>query len=143
MRSHGADCRILTLDVTVPDPPIKPDNVEFLYRDAANLATTLTAEKLASCPRPWLVIEDASHTYQHTLAVLRFFDPLMRSGEYIVVEDANVTDMGDDERFDGGPGRAIEEFLAANGDRYEIDRNYCDRFGHNYTGNPNGYLRRR
>jgi cephalosporin hydroxylase len=89
------------------------------------------------------VIEDASHEYRHTLAVLRFFDPMMQSGEYLVVEDANVTDMGDEARFDGGPGRAIAEFLADSGHRYEIDRDYCDRFGHNFTGNPNGYLRRR
>jgi cephalosporin hydroxylase len=143
LTAFGVECRILTLDVRVPDPPIKPANVQFLYGDAADLGETLTPDLLRSCPRPWLVIEDASHEYRHTLAVLRFFDPMMQSGEYLVVEDANVTDMGDEARFDGGPGRAIAEFLADSGHRYEIDRDYCDRFGHNFTGNPNGYLRRR
>ena len=47
----------------------------------ADLGKTLTPEKLATCARPWLVIEDASHQYAHTLAVLRFFDPLMQSGD--------------------------------------------------------------
>jgi cephalosporin hydroxylase len=142
MRAYGLECRILTLDVKVPNPSVKPDNVEFLYGDAAALGNTLTPDLLHSCPRPWLVIEDASHQYSHTLAVLRFFDPMMRGGEYVVVEDANVADMGDEARFEGGPGRAIAEFLAEAGDRYAIDRDYCDRFGHNFTGNPNGYLRR-
>jgi cephalosporin hydroxylase len=142
MRAFGLECRILTLDVQVPNPPIKPDNVEFLCGDARAIGQTLTAEKLAACPRPWLVIEDSSHEYAHTLAILRFFDPLMQPGEYLVVEDANVTDMGDEARFNGGPGRAVEEFLAGARDRYVIDREYCDRFGHNLTGNPNGYLRR-
>ena len=50
--------------------------------------------------------------------------------------------MGDEARFDGGPERAIEEFLAGSGGRYVIEERYCDRFGHNVTGNPNGYLRR-
>jgi cephalosporin hydroxylase len=142
LKAYGHQCRILTLDINVPQPPIRPDNVEFLYADAANLGATLTEEQLASCPRPWLVIEDASHMYAHTLAVLRFFDPLMRSGEFIVVEDATITDMGLEPDYDGGPNRAIEEFLREAGHRYVIDPNYTDRFGHNFTGNPNGYLRR-
>lgn len=142
MRSFGLDCQILTLDVAVPNPAIKPDNVRFMFGDAGRLGDTLTAELLQGCQRPWLIIEDSSHQYADTLAVLRFFDPMMRTGEYVVVEDANVTDMGDDGRFAGGPGRALEEFLATAHDRYVIDRDYCDRFGHNYTGNPNGYLRR-
>jgi cephalosporin hydroxylase len=25
--------------------------------------------------------------------------------------------------------------------RFEIDADYCDRYGHNVTGNTNGYLR--
>jgi cephalosporin hydroxylase len=128
--------------VKVPDPPIKPANVEFLHADAGDLGKTLTPEKLASCKRPWLVIEDSSHQYRHTMAVLRFFDPMMQPGEYVIVEDANVTHMGDEARFGGGPGRAIEEFLRDAKGRYEIDRDYCDRYGHNFTGNPNGYLRR-
>jgi cephalosporin hydroxylase len=142
MKVYGSTCRIITMDVKVPAPPIRPDNVEFLYGDSTDLGKTLTPEKLASCARPWLVIEDASHEYAHTLAALRFFDPLMRPGEYIVVEDGNVTHMGDEKRFDGGPQRAIEEFLAETNGRYVIDASYCDRFGHNVTGNPNGYLRR-
>jgi cephalosporin hydroxylase len=141
--AQGGNCQVITLDIRVPDPPIRPINVEFLYGDACDLGQVLTPEKLAGCERPWLVIEDASHVYEHTLAVLRFFDPLMRSGEYVVVEDGNVLDMGDDARFNGGPGRALSEFLAVKGADYEIDRGYCDRFGHNLTGNPNGYLRRR
>lgn len=142
MRAYDRECRIITIDVAVPDPPIRPANVEFLRGDAADLGRTLTPELLASCPRPWLVIEDASHQYAHTRAVLQFFEAMMQAGEYLVVEDANVTHMGDDGRFGGGPGRAVEEFLAAARGRYAIDDDYCDRFGHNVTGNPNGYLRR-
>jgi cephalosporin hydroxylase len=88
------------------------------------------------------VIEDASHHYAATLAVLRFFDPLLRSGEYIVVEDANILQTGQDLDRDGGPARAISEFLRDRADSYEIDSRYCDQYGSNVTGNPNGYLRR-
>ena len=111
--------------------------------DANNLGLTLTADLLNSLPRPWLVIEDASHQYAATLAVLRFFDPLLRSGEYIVVEDATVTEMGIDAHFEGGPARSIAEFLQDRGNDYEIDTRYCDHYGRNVTGNPNGYLKKR
>lgn len=47
----------------------------------------------------------------------------------------------DDGSREGGPCRAISEFLRDH--PYEIDATYCDRYGHNVTGNPNGYLRKK
>jgi cephalosporin hydroxylase len=46
------------------------------------------------------------------------------------------------EAYDGGPLRAIHEFLARAGDRYEVDRTLCDYYGTNVTWNVDGYLRR-
>ncbi|HZP76561.1 MAG TPA: CmcI family methyltransferase [Pseudolabrys sp.] len=144
LRTFGIDGRIVSVDINVPPrPAFLPDTVKLLQGDANDLAPTLTPAVLSELPRPWLVIEDASHTYQATLAALRFFDPLLRSGEYIVVEDANMTEMGVDARFDGGPARSIAEFLQERGSDYEIDTRYCDQYGRNVTGNPNGYLRRK
>jgi cephalosporin hydroxylase len=137
------DGRVISIDLRPPSPPYRPPNVSFMHGDANDLGLTLTADLLNALPRPWLVIEDASHHYAATLAVLRFFDPLLRQGEYIVVEDATVTEMGIDAHFEGGPARAIAEFLRDRRQDYEIDTRYCDHYGRNVTGNPNGYLRRR
>ena len=142
MRTFGIDGRIVSVDIVPPQPPYQRAEIAFLRGDANRLGDCLKPEFLASLPRPLLVIEDASHQYSATLAVLRFFDPLMRPGEYIVVEDGNVSDMGQESNFDGGPGRAISQFLSETSGHYEIDASYCDQFGHNVTGNPNGYLRR-
>jgi cephalosporin hydroxylase len=142
LNSYSAESRVISIDRTPPSPPYKPPNVRFVQGDQNNLAATLTDDLIATLPRPWLVIEDASHHYAPTLAVLRFFDPLLRAGEYIVIEDANVSEMGVDARFNGGPARAIAEFLRDCGGDYEIDSRYCDQYGRNVTGNPNGYLRR-
>lgn len=142
MRTFGIDGRIISIDIAPPQPPYKRAEIQFLHGDANRLGECLTSEFLSSLSRPLLVIEDASHQYAATLAVLRFFDSLMNPGEYIVVEDGNVSDMGDDARFDGGPGRAISQFIFETTGRYEIDSTYCDHYGHNVTGNPNGYLRR-
>lgn len=141
MAAYCLSCRIIAIDIQVPSPANVPPNVEFVKGDILDLGKVLTPQVLESLERPMLVIEDASHMYEHTLAALRFFDGVLRSGEYIVVEDAATLLMGDDARFNGGPARAISEFLK-NNCRYEIDVHYCDRFGYNVTGNPNGYLRR-
>jgi cephalosporin hydroxylase len=50
--------------------------------------------------------------------------------------------MGYAHLYEGGPLRALAEFLVAHPE-FEIDRSYCDFFGHNVTSNVNGYLRRR
>jgi cephalosporin hydroxylase len=143
LKQFDIDGRVVSIDLYPPLPPYLPANVSFMRGDANDLASTLTADLLNSFPRPWLVIEDASHQYAATLAVMRFFDPLLRQGEYIVVEDATVTEMGVDARFQGGPARSIAEFLQDRGRDYEIDTRYCDHYGRNVTGNPNGYLRKK
>jgi cephalosporin hydroxylase len=141
LRTFGIEGEVVSIDVKPPAHPPQAANLSFLSGDANDLGRTLTQTLLSTFGRPFLVIEDASHQYAATLAVLRFFEPLMRNGEYIVVEDGNVSEMGDDARFDGGPARAIGEFLPSCSGRFVIDSSYCDHFGYNATGNPNGYLR--
>lgn len=133
--------RVVSIDL---EPPHGVDhaNVEFLRGDACRLAATLTDEVMAAVARPLLVVEDSSHVAGTTAAVLGFFDRWLRPGEYIVVEDGILTAMRAAATYDGGPLRAIHEFLARTNGRYEIDRTYCDYFGPNVTWNVDGYLRR-
>jgi cephalosporin hydroxylase len=143
LKTFGIEGKVISIDITPPKPVYQPSNVKFLQGNQNDLSKTLTPSLTEVLPRPWLVIEDASHHYKPTLAVLRFFDPLLRSGEYIVIEDANMTEMGTDAGHDGGPARAICEFLGGHGADYLIDDRYCDLYGFNVTENPNGYLRRK
>jgi cephalosporin hydroxylase len=89
-----------------------------------------------------LVIEDSSHTYENTAAVLEKFAPVVTPGSYLIVEDGIVNELGMKAKYNGGPLRAIREFLNTHRE-FEIDRHWCDLFGHNATFNVNGYLRRR
>jgi cephalosporin hydroxylase len=88
-----------------------------------------------------LIIDDASHTYQDTLAALRKFSSLVTVGSYYIVEDGIIQHLGMGRQYDGGPLRAIEEFLNST-DEYIIDRQWCDLFGKNATFNVDGYLKR-
>lgn len=96
---------------------------------------------LASGFRKILVIEDSSHTYSNTLAVMERFAPVVTSGSYMIVEDGIVDALGISDQFDGGPVRAIQEFLGSHSG-FEPDPAYCDFFGKNATFNTIGYLKR-
>jgi cephalosporin hydroxylase len=145
LRSYGIDYTIHSIDVRPPAGHEIP-GVTFPQGNGCNLSATLSAGLLSSLPRPMMVIEDADHRRATTLAVLRFFDPWLRPGEYIVIEDGIVDDLFDGAALaalEGGPRPAIADFLRERGTEYEIDTRLCDYFGANMTWNVNGYLRRR
>ena len=89
---------------------------------------------------PILVIEDGPHTYEGCKAALDFFHPYMRPGEYIIIEDGIVHELGLDD-YEDGPNRAIYEHLINHFHECEVDRALCDYFGQNFTWATNGYIR--
>jgi cephalosporin hydroxylase/glycosyltransferase involved in cell wall biosynthesis len=121
---------------------VQHPNVTFLEGEQTTLDKVLSVEFLNSLHRPLLVIEDGAHHYHTTLAVLEFFHPYLRKDEYIIIEDGIISDLGEESFYQGGPNRAIREFLKKHGNEYVIDTNYCDFFGHNLTWNTNGYLKK-
>ncbi len=139
--SQEVDGHIHSIDI-VKVEGVTHRRLTFYGGDGRDLASTLPPDKLASLRRPWLIIDDADHAYETSIAILRFFHPHLRKGEYIVVEDGIITDMCGEDAPLSGPHQALEEFLGEHGDLYEIDNYYCDFFGSNVTWNSNGYLRR-
>ena len=144
LRAFEVDFRIHSIDVA-PAPDREIPGVTFHRGDGRNLAATLPAAAMAALPRPLMVVDDADHDAATTLAILEFFDPWMRPGEYMIVEDGIVDDLFDADRvakMHGGPRAGVAQFLENCGARYEIDTRLCDFFGPNVTWNVNGYLRR-
>jgi cephalosporin hydroxylase len=84
--------------------------------------------------RPFLVIDDADHSYETTLAVMQFFNPRLTTGDYIVISDTLTHP---------GTRRAIDEFRLQHWADYDLDPSYCDYFGYNLTWCANGFFRRR
>lgn len=128
---------VVSIDLTPPE--LVHPNVRFLRGNALNLGDVLDMQSIA---RPLLVVEDSNHFARTTAAVLDFFDRWLQRDEYIVIEDGILTAMRAADAYDGGPLRAIHEFLARTNGRYEIDRTLCDYFGTNATWNVDGWLRR-
>ncbi len=141
MAALGLPPKIISIDLA-PPKGIDTPGVTVLEGDALRLGNVLPEDVLDGLPRPLLVIEDSAHTREAASAVLEFFDPHLRPGDYIVIEDGVVQTMiGTAEP--AGVSRAVLTFLERRGDHYEIDTSICDRFGYNATYNPNGWLRRR
>ena len=133
--------RVLSVDIEPPSG-VEDPRVTFLRGDARALHEVLTDNVMQSVERPLIVVEDSNHVAGTTAGVLDFFDRWLQRGEFIVIEDGILTAMRVAESYDGGPLRAIHEFLQRTNGRYEIDRSLCDYFGHNVTWNVDGYLRR-
>ena len=88
-----------------------------------------------------LIIDDGSHMYQDVLGALNKFNNLIAQGSYFIIEDGIIDDWGLKEKYEGAPLKAIDEFIATNGN-FEVDRSLCDFYGTNTTWNVNGYLKR-
>lgn len=153
-RALGLDCTVHSYDIHpvtggvegADDPDgVGHPGVQFSWGDGRQLDTAISADELASWPRPWLVIDDADHTEPTTAGLLEFFHPHLRPGDLVVVEDGNLSDLYPELYPDhsSGPHVALRRFLARWGLAYEVAADLCDLFGHNTTTASNGILRRR
>ncbi|WP_316796714.1 CmcI family methyltransferase [Pedobacter agri] len=88
-----------------------------------------------------LIIEDGSHTYDDVKATLDKFEKFVSKDSYFIIEDGILDKLGWKQIYNGGPNRAIKEFLEYN-KSYIIDRQWCDLFGTNATFNTNGFLKK-
>jgi cephalosporin hydroxylase len=144
LTAHGVqDPRIISIDKT-QRAVLNDARVTFLECEAQHLENVLEPELVATLPRPLLVVEDSSHLYPDVIALLQYFHPLLKTGDYIVVEDGILAVLSNPLylRYDNGPNRAVADFLALFPHDYCIDSELCDFYGQNMTYNPNGWLRR-
>lgn len=133
---HG---RIIALDIdqkAIPDMVRQHPRITFIEADACAALDKVKA--LIAPSEHVLVIEDSSHTYENTLAVLRAYSGFVRPGEYIIVEDS-ICQHGLKLGPRPGPFEAVESFVAES-DEFEIDRS---KESFLITWNPKGYVRRK
>ena len=88
-----------------------------------------------------IVIEDGSHTYNDTISAMLKFSQVVTLNSYMIIEDGIIDELKMKEKYNGGPLKAIQEFLSVN-NRFTIDRTWCDMFGSNATFNVDGYLKK-
>lgn len=127
-----------TIDIVdIVEPKVKEHNrIEFFTKgwEDYDLELTKGFEKI-------LIIEDASHLYKDSIGILNKFHQIVTIGSYFIVEDGIINELGLEKSYQGGPLKAIREFLP-NHPEFIVDRKWCDMFGKNATFNVNGYLKR-
>ncbi|MCX6188614.1 MAG: CmcI family methyltransferase [Bacteroidetes bacterium] len=119
------------------DPKVKEHNrIEFFTEGWENyeLERTKGFEKI-------LIIEDASHLYKDSIGILNKFHKIISKDSYFIIEDGIINELDLEMQYEGGPLKAIREFLPSHPE-FSIDRRWCDLFGKNATFNVNGYLKR-
>jgi cephalosporin hydroxylase len=84
------------------------------------------------------MILDSDHSKAHVLRELELLSPLLRSGDYLVVEDTCVNGHPVRPEFGPGPMEALEEFLREHPGQFIADREREAKFG--FTAAPSGYL---
>ncbi len=140
LRGLGVESHMHSFDIE-PVEGKNQANLTFHFGDIYNLDKSPIPEILSDHKKPLLVVEDGPHTYEGCLAALEFFHSFLNPGDYIVVEDGVLHDLGY-RAFKNGPNRAVRDFLNRHPGEYVVDRKYCDFFGYNATWNTNGYIRR-
>jgi cephalosporin hydroxylase len=116
LAARGRPGLVISVDIdhdALQAPP--HDRVRLLKGDSAS-ATIVEAIR-ALLPReraPMFVILDSDHQAAHVRRELEAYVPLMKSGDYLVVEDSCVNGHPVRPDFGPGPMEAIDAFVAAN-----------------------------
>lgn len=136
------DSTILSIDLS-PAAEFTDPRIEFFAGDAIRLEATLTEDRRSRLQHPWLVVEDSAHSYDTTRAAIVFFADTMSEGDVLVIEDGVLDELGLSQLYEGGPNRAVGEFLTAHPTCFRVMDEYCDIVWRNATYNPNAYLAKR
>jgi cephalosporin hydroxylase len=115
------------------------ERVRLLKGDSAAPGTVAAVRAVLDARRaPLFVILDSDHRKPHVLRELEAYVPLMRPGDYLVVEDTCVNGHPVRPDFGPGPMEALEEYLGLNPGLLLTDRAREDKFGCTFA--PRGYL---
>lgn len=140
---NGASGKVLTIDVDIASNAVGAHpRIEFLVGDSASPAMAALVQKRLPVDRgPLFMILDSDHRHAHVLRELEALVPLLRTGDYLVVEDTCINGHPLRPDFGPGPYEALADFLAAHAGLFERDVAREEKFG--FTFAPRGYLIKR
>src|SRR5260370_12717364 len=136
LRGIGKPFRVLSVDVN-PCMASDPD-VDFLVASsiAPNVAATINKLK-ATFPGPIFAILDSDHTKEHVLAEMLSLRPILRRGDYLIVEDSNINGHPVLKSHGPGPYEAIHKYFQLYPNAYQRDAAREPKF--DFTFAPQGF----
>jgi cephalosporin hydroxylase len=140
LQLNGSSGKVISIDVDAASNMVREHpKIDFLLGDSAAPAMVERVRGLLPGNRGALfAILDSDHSKVHVLRELNAFVPLLKPGDYLVVEDTCVNGHPVRPEFGPGPYEAVEEFVAGNPGLLERDASRETKFG--CTAAPNGYF---
>lgn len=132
--------QVISVDVALGEQLPRHSRITFLKGSSTDPAIVALVAQRAAAHERVMVVLDSDHGAAHVLAELEQYAPLVTPGQFLVVEDTNITGHPVDLDWKGGPGphEAVEAFLASDGpfERDPLAERYL------LTMHPGGWLRR-
>ncbi|BBY96212.1 rhamnosyl O-methyltransferase [Mycobacterium gallinarum] len=145
LRQTGQRFAVLSVDITHQNlhaNAVKdPDVVWFESSSIAPQVAEKISQLRSEFPGPVFAILDSDHSRDHVLAEMKSLRPLLRAGDYMIVEDSNVNGHPVLPGMGPGPFEAIEDYEAEFPDDYVHDREREVKFG--FTFATNGFMIRK
>ena len=138
MLDRNENGRILGIDLSlslIDEQVRKHDRISLIEGNSLELFEKV--KQLISPDSTVLIIEDSSHEYENTLAVLNMYGTLVSENSFFIVEDG-ICYHGLDVGPKPGPYEAVHNFIKDN-ENFAIDRSKEDFL---LTWNPCGFLKR-
>jgi cephalosporin hydroxylase len=136
---HG---RITTIDIEKHEGLPQHPRITYLNGDSIAPEIVSRVKESIDANERVMVILDSAHNGKHVLEEMRAYGPLVKAGQYMIVEDTHINlhvpQPPPDRPYPRpGPLQAVWDYLDET-DRFEIDRSREKFF---LTFNPSGYLR--
>ena len=143
LAARGAAGFVISVDIDHASLQIAPHpRLKLLRGDSAAPEVVGAVKALLPAGRaPMFVILDSDHRKPHVLRELEAYVPLLRRGDYLVVEDGCVNGHPVRPDFGPGPMEAVEEYLKLNPDVLAADPAREEKFGCTFA--PRGYFRKK
>jgi cephalosporin hydroxylase len=140
LHANRAGGKVISIDVDPAANAVgRHEAIEFLIGDSgsAEMAERLRGRLPAERGALFMIL-DSDHSKAHVLRELRALVPLLRRGDYLVVEDTCVNGHPVRPDFGPGPYEAVEEFLAGFPGGLAPDPAREAKFGMTFA--PRGYF---
>lgn len=140
LAGRDAPGQVISIDIDAQARQVEQHpRIRFMLGDSG--APAMAREVMGMLPATRgtaFLILDSDHSKAHVLRELEAWVPLMRKGDYLVVEDTNVNGHPVRPDFGPGPWEAVEAFVSANPGLLIHDAARERKFG--ATAAPNGHF---
>jgi cephalosporin hydroxylase len=145
LKSIGHKSKILSVDIdhsrVSPLAKLNPQIELMLDSSTSPQVATKIAILKQEFPGKIFAILDSNHTKEHVLGEMLLLRPILKSGDYLVVEDSNINGHPVLPGWGEGPYEAMQEYFSRYPDDYVRDRDREQKFG--FTFATEGFLVRR